>query len=352
MLRSTSPATWAAEASSDARTEAVSLDPGRRAQAALATHRPLGVVEVERRVVGEEVHVRLPVRLDGADVAPVAGLAEAAHIAALDQGRQQLVAQIAHAVLARLVGELFEQVQHRRGPEDEHLVRHHVARRLVGLVGVAGDPAAGAVPVDLDDPVARRVLPVDLGGDHGEHRAGVLVGTDDVAIVEAVHRVGAHHHDELRAELADQLGVAPQAVGGALCPALPPGALVGRQDQQAAGGPVEIPGPAVGEMVVERGRLVLLGDPDVGDRAVQAVAQREVDEPVAAGERHGRFGALVGQGLESGALSTGEDEGEDVAVRHARLPTRARAPITCARQPPSSMPGRLLRARVRVFDCF
>jgi hypothetical protein len=113
---------------------------------------------------------------------------------------------------------------------------------------------------------------------------------DDVGVVEPVDRVGADDHERLRAELVDQLRVAPQGVGGAAVPAVAALAEPRVQHQQAAVGAVEVPGPAVRQMVGQRDGVELLDHPHVRQPGVQAVAQREVDQPVDAGERHGRLG--------------------------------------------------------------
>jgi len=75
------------------------------------------------------------------------------------------------------------------------------------------------------------------------------------------------------------------------------------------------------EVVGQGCRMELHRHPDVGDLGVLAVAQREVDQPVDAGERDGRLGALVGEQLEAPSGSTGEDEDEDAGKGHGvRLP--------------------------------
>ena len=70
---------------------------------------------------------------------------------------------------------------------------------------------------------------------------------------------------------------------------------------------VEVPRPAEPDVVVERARVVLGQDDDVVDVRVDAVGQREVDDPVLATERHGRLGPLLGQDREALALAARED---------------------------------------------
>ena len=61
------------------------------------------------------------------------------------------------------------------------------------------------------------------------------------------------------------------------------------------------------DVVVERPRVVLGQDDDVVDVRVDAVREREVDDPVLAAERHRRLGALLGQDREAFALAARED---------------------------------------------
>jgi len=83
--------------------------------------------------------------------------------------------------------------------------------------------------------------------------------------------VGAEHEHDLGVTLGDQLAVAPDGVGVALVE--PVGVLVrpqlGREQPQAPVGPVKVPGPPVGQLVVERLEPVLLQYPDVLDPGVE-----------------------------------------------------------------------------------
>jgi hypothetical protein len=89
-------------------------------------------------------------------------------------------------------------------------------------------------------------------GGHLDHR---LPGR-----LRLVGDLGGHH----RVVLGDQLAVAPDGVGVALVePVLLAGPELGREQAQAPVGPVQVPGPAVGQLVVERLEPVLLGHPDV-----------------------------------------------------------------------------------------
>jgi hypothetical protein len=216
--------------------------------------RPRGVVEVDRRLLAEQVLVALPVRVDRADVAPVALEARLPRAAGLHEPREQRVAEVLVLV------QLLERLQQRLRAEDEDLVGDEVAFGLVGLELVADHLAA----LDLDDAVAAGVLGLDLGRHHGDRGAGVHVLLDQRTVVLRVDRVGAEHDQRLGRELADQRRVAPQQVGRAAREAV--AAVVAEprlEREQPADRAVEVPRPPVGEVVAERDRVELLGDPDV-----------------------------------------------------------------------------------------
>ena len=68
-------------------------------------------------------------------------------------------------------------------------------------------------------------------------------------------------------------------------------------------------------------RLVLRQDQDLPEAGVDAVREGEVDDPVDAAERHGRLGAVAGQGLQPGALPAGQDDGQHI-LHQTTAPTR------------------------------
>ena len=269
-----------------------------------------------------------------------------AHVAGLDELREQRVAEI---LLRVVLAALVEPVEHRAGGEDEDLVADQVPRRIVGLVGVV----AHAPAVGLDDAVAARVVRRDLGGDHRRRRPGLDVLLDEGAVVERVDGVRAEHDERLGRELADHRRGAPQGVRGAGREAAAAVVALARvEDQQPAVGAVEVPGPAVGEVVAERDRVELLGDPDVVQPGVVAVREREVDQPVRAGERHGGLRAVAGEELQppAGAAREHEDERADAAhaasgvssiagssaVRSSKTATAPSASSSAAPNPPVS----------------
>jgi hypothetical protein len=246
--------------------------------------------------VGKQLLVGGPISVNGSDVAPVALEARRARLAALDQEGEQRVTEILEVVIAGVVRQALERLEQRGGGEDEDLAGDQVARRPVGLVRVRPHRLA----LDLDDAVAPGVLGVDLRRDDGDGGVGGHMLGDERRVILDVDRVGAQHDEGLRRELADQGRVAPQRVGGAAVEAV--AAVVAQprlQDQEAARRAVEVPRPPVGQVVAERDRVELLGHPHVREARVVAVAQREVDEPMSAGEGDRRLGAVLGEQLQA-----------------------------------------------------
>jgi len=253
----------------------------------------------------------LPVGGDGPDVAPVAVEAVLACAAPVHQARQQLVADVVE--LVAVLGQRVERVEQLDGREHEHLVGDEVALRLVRLVLVVADRAVA----HLHDAVAAGVLGLDLGGDHRHRRARLHVLLDQRAVVLRVHGVRAEHDQRLGTELADQRAVAPQRVGGALLEALALVVTEARlEQQQAAGRAVEVPRPPVREVVAQRDRVELLRHPDVGQPGVVAVREREVDQPVGAGEGHRRLGPALREQLESAPDAAREHDDQRAHARH------------------------------------
>ena len=62
------------------------------------------------------------------------------------------------------------------------------------------------------------------------------------------------------------------------------------EELHAAGVAVEVPRPAEADVIVQGVGVVLGQDEDVVDVRVDAVREREIDDPVLAGEGHGRLG--------------------------------------------------------------
>ena len=308
---------------------------GRRQRLRQREDRPLHVVEVEHRVDGDEVHVRVVERVERPHVAPVAAVAlggagdlvggEVVDVrgAGLDEHRDDVAAHVVRGV-ARL-GVERDDVDQRVGGE------HVVAHRRVDLVGRVAQPdgvlgllAEGgdrlAVGRGLDDPEL-----VGLLDRHPERRdrhrgAGLDVLADHLLGVHAVDVVGAEHDDDVGPLVAQQVEVLVDRVGRALEPVRAAAHLRGHRRHVVAQQRRQAPGG--GDVAVQRVALVLREHDDPPVAGVDQVRQREVDQPVVAAERDRRLGAVERQRRQPLALAPRQDDREHVVLVGGLHPAR------------------------------
>ena len=144
-------------------------------------------------------------------------------------------------------------------------------------------------------------------GDAGPHLEVVL---DHLAWIHAVDVVGAEHAHEVGTLVVDQVEVLVDRVGRALEPERAAAHLRRHRCDVVVEQGREAPGLA--DVAVEAVALVLREHDDLEVAGVGEVRQGEVDQPVAAAERHGRLRPVVGEREEPLALAAGEDDHEDV----------------------------------------
>ena len=224
----------------------------------------------------------------------------------------------------------------RRDDVDQRLrVEHVVAHRGEAALVVAGhrrwfldllveveDPPVG---VGLDDAELAGLV---LGhGDrrHGHPGADLDVVIDHLLRVHAVDVVGTEHADEIRILVRDQVEVLVDRVGRAGEPERA-AAHLRRHGCHVLAEQRREP-PRLADVTVEAVALVLGEHDHLEQTGIGEVRQGEVDQPVAAGERHGRFGPVVGEWLQSLALAAGEDDHEDSRFGHGAEPSSA-SPIS------------------------
>ena len=150
-----------------------------------------------------------------------------------------------------------------------------------------------------------------LDGDRDVSPVAAVRG-DERLVVHLVDVVAGQDEDDVAGLLADHLEVDEHGVRGAAVPLGRPAARDVRLEQaDAALVAVEVPRPARADVVVQRARVVLRQDEDVVDLGVDAVRQREVDDPVLARERHGGLGADGRQDRQPLTFPTGKNDGGD-----------------------------------------
>ena len=102
-------------------------------------------------------------------------------------------------------------------------------------------------------------------------------------------------------------------VGGALIPVRVVGCLFGRENVDEALAERVHP-KGLRNMTIERRGIELRQHENAADVGVQAVADRDVDEAVAAADRHGRLRAMQRQRKEARALPAAQNDREDFVV--------------------------------------
>ena len=303
---------------------------GRGDEGGTAEGRPALAVEREGRPHRHQVQVGLPERVQGAHVAPVAGVLDRAqgldplvapgdHHVVLDlvhggevegvdrlagghHGRDHVLAEIQQVVVEPVV----------QGPVLEHVDAHggHAvggprdAPGLLGLLLEADDPA---VVVHLQ----HAELAGGHGGRHPDHRDGEaglagLVVFPQPAVVHLVDVVPGQQQDGLGLGDVDEGEVLPDGVGGALVPVvahLHLGRHLLDELVQPRGEEIE----AEAEVPAERVRLVLGQHQDLADLRIDAVAEGEIDDPVDGAEGHRGLGPQVRERAQALPHSAGHD---------------------------------------------
>ena len=262
---------------------------------------PLAIVEIQLRPVLEEGHVGLPVALDRPDVLPVAVEAVAVDPGpAPDHVRDHVAPEVGPRIREPPVeGALAEHVDAHAG---------EVGLGLLRLLREVRDPSR---VVHGQDP--------HPGGVGERHPADGQRGIGALAAVERHERLVVHLVDVIAGE--DHHGVPGGLVEhvevlehGIRRPAVPVARLsppdVGLQETHSAGVPVQVPRAPLADVIVERAGVVLGEHHHVVDGGVDAVAQREVDDPVLATEGDRRLGPLLRQDRQACTFTAGEDHRE------------------------------------------
>ena len=130
-----------------------------------------------------------------------------------------------------------------------------------------------------------------------------------VGVVHLVDMVAGEDDHILRVVHINEAQVLVNGVGGALVPGAALGALVGRQDVDAAGGAVQVPGLAAADIAVQLQGAVLGQHAHGVDTGVGAVGKREVDDAVLTAEGDGGLCHVSGKDIEAAALSSGQQHG-------------------------------------------
>ena len=95
---------------------------------------------------------------------------------------------------------------------------------------------------------------------------------------------------------------------------------------------------AVLDVAMQRAAVELGEEKDPPQVGVEAVADRDVHDPVLPAQRDGGLGAVLGEREEPGARAAAKDDGEDVLGSERRAPGRHGLPLTDGRAAVDAVP--------------
>jgi hypothetical protein len=305
-------------------------EPGRRQRRHVRQDRPPRVVQIEPRAGSAQVHVRVEVGIQRAQVPPVARpgsaghgvVPEVVHVRGAPPGQHRHDVA-SHAVLAALIGGILAQRVH------QHIGAEHVdAHRRERLPGRAqARRRAGRLFPERLDPVpvacglhhaeGRRGVPLDRDRRHRDPRAPGQVRLDHLPRVHPVDVVGAKDRQQVRPVGIDEVQRLVDRIGRARLPVRAHPLLRRDRRHVVAQHVAELPGGT--DVPVQAVALVLGQHVDAPQPAVRQVGQREINQPVQAADGNGRLGPVRGQRREPPPLPARENNAQDPLFTH-RLP--------------------------------
>ena len=148
--------------------------------------------------------------------------------------------------------------------------------------------------------------------------------------VHPVELVPRENENQLVGVIGEVDQVLAHGVGGALVPPLALGALLRRQDLDEAVGEAVEP-VALLDMAMQGAAVELGEEADAPQVGVEAVADRDVHDPVLPAQRDRGLGPVLGERKEPGAGTAAEDDGQDVLRSERRAPGGHTLPLTDGR---------------------
>ena len=168
--------------------------------------------------------------------------------------------------------------------------------------------------VEPEDAHLRRVVGRHrLRGDR-DVRVALDVRVDQLGEVHAVDVVAGEDQVVLGVDVAEVPRGLAHGVGRALKPLFAFRRLLGREHLDEAAGK-HIHAVRLRDVPVERRRVELRQHVDPLEAGVQAVAERDVDQPVLAADRHRGLRSQVGERKQPRAAAAAEDDRQDVVHR-------------------------------------
>ncbi len=203
-----------------------------------------------------------------------------------------------------------EDVVAHRGEHPRRVAGH--GRRVAGLF-VEGDDLA--VSRRLDDAELRSFVDRHRDGRDRDTGADLHVMLDHLAGIHVVDVIGAEHAHDVGSLVADEVEVLIDRVGGTAEP-LRAAAHLGRHGRDVVAEQRREP-PCLADVAVEAVALVLREHDDLQEPRVGEVRQHEIDDSIAAPERHRRLGPVGRQRVESLAFPTRQHDHENLGFSHA-----------------------------------
>ena len=165
--------------------------------------------------------------------------------------------------------------------------------------------------VEPHDAQARHLVCGGTGSTAMVTSASLSGASATVAKVHAVELIAGQDQHVAARVLLDVADVLAHGVGGALVPVGGLVGLLGGQDlDEAPAERVELVG--VGDVPVQADAEKLRQHVDAVEAAVDAVADGDVDEPILAGDGHGRLAAQHGEGIQAGAAAAAQDQAQNI----------------------------------------
>ncbi len=140
---------------------------------------------------------------------------------------------------------------------------------------------------------ARGLVQRDLPDGDGAIGLVLAMKFQKIVIVHLVDVVARQDQHVLGPGTTDKVHVLVNGVCRALVPIRVRTPQKGLQERYAAPGPVQVPGPAHADVVVQRTGTVLGGDADVVNPRVDTVAQGKINDAIFASKGHGRLGSFL-----------------------------------------------------------
>ena len=301
--------------------DVAAVDLGGRQVTRVRVDRGAAIKEVEGWQGLGECEVGIEERLHRPDVLPVTLEDVAAEFFAAEERRNDLLAEILHVVVQRSSQDLAAEDVDAHG--GQALFLRALGRQfglqfrtdgqslddggLLGLLDKLGDREV------VGD--AHQTQALDFRNGERDRRDGhVCAGRDmlvhDLAEIHPIQLVTGEDQDKIMPMAVEVHEVAAHGVGRALIPGVALLGLLGREDvDKAAAERVEL--VALLDVPVQRGGEELGEDKDPVATRVQTVADRDVHQPVFAGEGHRRLAAFLGQGEEPRAAPAAHDHRQD-----------------------------------------